>query len=276
MIPSFLIACLALAAARPALAEAAPAPAPVDIRVGTYNVWGLPGLLTRPTWRQRRGLVNRFLRGAEFDVLAGQEVFDNAIDDLEPAPDLTTATGDAGLGLWFGGKVRRHRHGFTRHFRTRRGVERLKRKGVLGAELTLDGGARVWVYDTHLQAHAFDGAAEVRADQVAELIEVADARPGPAILLGDFNLHRGFEPDLVIAEALLKAGFRDVAVELGDSAGGTWSDTDLRLDRIYLRDGERSCLGALDYQVQRQVFEPEVVVSDHHPVWARVLVQVCE
>jgi len=277
MTPSILFACLTLLFAPKASAESPQLPAvePVEIRVGTYNIWGLPGLLTKPRWRHRRGLVNRFLGLGDFDVLAGQEVFDNAIDDLEPGPDLTTSTGDAGLGFWFGPKVRLYSQDFTRHFRTRRGVERLKRKGVIGAELSLEGGARVWVYDTHLQAYAFEGAAEARADQVAEIIEAVDARPGPAILLGDFNLHRGFEPDDVIAGALLAAGFRDVAAELGNTGEGTWSDTDLRLDRIYLRDGSDGCLTPTDYQVQKQALEPGVVVSDHHPVWARVRVEGC-
>jgi hypothetical protein len=63
MIPSLLLVCIALLGAGPAHAAATVAPAhePVEIRVGTYNIWGLPGPLTKPRWRHRRGLVNRFL-----------------------------------------------------------------------------------------------------------------------------------------------------------------------------------------------------------------------
>jgi hypothetical protein len=266
---------LALLLAMPARAQA-PLPEPVEIRVGSFNIWGLPGLLTTPRWRHRRSLVNRFLQQADFDVLAGQEVFDPAIDDLDPPPALSTEGGDAGLGFWFGGGVRLQGQGHTLHFRSRRGLERLKRKGVLGAELTLDNGLHIWVWNTHLQAYARPGAAAVRGAQVAELIELADAHPGPVILLGDFNLHGGFEPDGPVERALLSAGYRDVASELGLEAHGTWSDSDLRLDRIYLRDGGGTCFEALDYGVQRQIFEPGTAVSDHHPVWARLRVGPCE
>ncbi len=272
MLSILLMAHLALGA-EPATVP--PAAAAVEIRVGTYNVWGLPGPLTTPRWRARRDLVSRALRALDLDVLGGQEVFRNAVGDLEPAPDLLAGPWDAGLGLWLGAEIEQHGPGVTHHFRARRGVERLKRKGVHGAALTLTGGAVVQVYNTHLQAYPDERFAEVRTAQVAELLALVDARPGPVILLGDFNLRDGHPPDVPAIQALLDAGFRDVAVELERTAEGTYADVDRRLDRIYLRDGAGRCLEALEYGVQKQLFGPEDVVSDHHPVWARVRVASC-
>ncbi|MFH1468522.1 MAG: endonuclease/exonuclease/phosphatase family protein [Pseudomonadota bacterium] len=269
--PLALVLC-ALLSAHDAWAE--PAPPPVELRVATYNIWGLPGWLTHPTWRHRRGRVNRFLERGGYDVLAVQEAWSTAVDDLDPAPDLTVEAEDAGLGLWFRGRVGQHGQAIVRHFHRRRGVERLKHKGLLGAELTLVGGARVWVWTTHLQADADAGSAEVRVDQVTELLAAVDAHPGAAILLGDLNLHRAFAPDQPAAAALREAGFRDVALELDLAGEGTWADTDLRLDRVLLRDGPQVCLQPVDYRVEREL-GAEGVVSDHHPVWARVRVAPC-
>ncbi len=248
----------------------------VEIEIVTYNVQGLPAPVAVPGWRRRRGAVNRWLARGSFDLLGVQEAFDGARDDLEPRPDAESDGGDTGLGLWFGRRVTRFRGRFTRHYRVRRGIERLKHKGVLGALVELEGGAELWVYATHLQAHATSMGADARAAQVAELLEVIDARPGPALLLGDMNLHRGYQPDLGPEAALVDACFEDVGLALGRGNEGTWLDTDLRLDRIYLRGDAETCLVPLHYRIVRDPLGTGEVLADHWPVRATVRVEPCE
>lgn len=261
--------------------SAAPAPAgladfqAVEIEVVTYNLQGLPAPVARPAWRSRRDAINRWLARGGFDLLAVQEAFDGVRGDLEPQPDLVPEQRDAGLGLWFAGKVQGVTEPFAYHYRARRGLERSKHKGVLGARVQLEGGAELWVYDTHVQAHARPLGARARAAQIRELLETIDQRPGPALLLGDMNLHRGYPPDEALEAAILAAGFVDVGSALGHGEEGTWLDSDLRLDRIYLRSDEITCLVPSSHEIVRDPLGTGEPLSDHWPVRARVRLEPC-
>lgn len=247
-----LLLALALGTAQ---ADEAPrcTPSGPDLQVATLNTWGLP----YPLSRERRG---RFARirdylDSGFDLVGLQEVWTSARDLLGPLIWLPETDRDSGLALVTRLETSKPR---LTAFESARGVDALKRKGVIRSRVRTPEGTVVEVLVTHLQAGVTDRAAAVRADQVDQLLELSDGIAGPTLLLGDFNLYATLEADRGSLERLAARGFLDAADDQGATeptyVGGTQ-----RLDRIWVR-------GAVPVAAR----VPAPGLSDHRPVEANL------
>lgn len=246
-------ALLALALLGPAhAADCTPEDAP--LQVATLNTWGLP----YPLSTQRRSRFSRIRRYVDsgFDLVGLQEVWTSARDLLGPLLKLPEASGDSGLAL-----VTRLEasHPKLTPFTTARGVDALKRKGVIHSRMVISEGSVVDVLVTHLQAGDSDRAAAVRATQIDQLLALTDGLGGPTLLMGDFNLYADRVADQASLDRLRQRGFLDAARDQG-ALDPTYVGGTQRLDRIYVR-------GATPVSAT----VPMPGLSDHRPVEASVL-----
>ena len=154
------------------------------------------------------------------------------------------------------------------------GVERFKDKGILLTTIDIPDGPPVWVYVTHFQAGPDAGA--VRSEQAAQLLSLMDERPGPAIVIGDFNLYSNHAIDSGTEAAFAAAGLQDGALKDGTPQPTyitenpyIWKGEDgERFDRIYVRDGDGVRLVVDDVSV----LSYDTPLSDHQPVVASIAV----
>ncbi len=256
MMTGLLGLCALLLAALPARAEPC---AQRAVEVATLNTWGLPAPLSRQ--RPTRFARIRAYVEAGADAVGLQEVWSSARWLLVDRLRLPTASADSGLAV-----VTPHpstRPAFT-PFTEARGFDALKSKGAIATRIHPPDRPPFWMVVTHLQSGHNRGAARVRASQVRELLDVADALPGPAVVVGDFNLYDDLDADRRSAALLEGAGYRDSARAVGRDEP-TWRGGRHRLDRIYVRDGQDRHLEVLHAEV------PDLPdLSDHLPVEATV------
>ena len=234
----------------------------------TLNAWALPWSRHRA---RRLAALTEWLRQRDDDVIGLQEMWGSSLRRVPHR--LTHARERRDSGLAVGGGLALRDAPRLRPFRRARGPDSLKGKGVLSVVAHLQtGGIRVLV--THLQAGWRHGP--VRAHQVDDLLVRAQAaRDLPTVLLGDFNLHAGHREDQRSHERLLAEGFRDVAEKTGATSPTFHSANRYvfgegraeRFDRIYVRCGRHVALEALE----AGVVEHEHPLSDHHPLWARIV-----
>lgn len=244
----------------PLAARAEPCAAAPAVEVATLNTWGLPYPLSTHR-HQRFDRIRRYLDGGP-DIIALQEVWSGSLRLLSHHVRVADdGAGDSGLAV-----VTPHAstRPVLRPFRDASGPDRLKAKGVLTTRVDLPDGDPTWVVVTHLQAGRGDRASAVRNSQIRELIDTVAGLVGPALVMGDFNLYDDLPTDLDSVERLRGAGLRDAA-ELADATAPTYAGQAARLDRIYLRDGAGTALGATRVEVPRGP-----VLSDHAPVEATV------
>ena len=229
-----------------------------SLRVATLNAWGLPSPVASAR-KARMPLIARWLETRRFDVAALEEVWRGALR-LFTVPGLTTPdhVGDSGLALLTSHEVLAKR---SHVFEAERGLDALKAKGVLSADLDLNGHA-VTVSVTHLQAGHAERNARVRARQVDEILREVPVDQ-PTILLGDFNLYDDQAVDETTRERLEQAGFVDVAAHTGVTTG-TYPGLPDRFDRIFVRDGSERCL------VPRRASVVDAHLSDHKAVEALI------
>lgn len=144
-----------------------------------------------------------------------------------------------------------------------------EQRGALSATIDIGGGQQILVINTHLQAGregAQEEAARQRAEQLATLLELAEASDLPTIIMGDLNARPGDDELARIVDPT--SGFTDVwsAVHGGDggftSPASPDAEPEARIDYIFVSAG-------------LQVLGSEVVVddltrmaSDHFPVVA--------
>lgn len=252
------------------LSGAARAECPSDgtaIDVVTLNAWGLPPPIAPP----RAGRLDRmagWLQGSGIDVAGLQEMWWGtrglfSVDGLHwPGGD-----DDSGLALVTPHPVRSSR---LEPFEARRGVDAVKRKGVVRTVVQVPGVGLVEVWNTHLQAGGTERNARTRAQQVDQLLQ-GDDGGRPVVLLGDLNLYRDSATDQESREALARAGFLDAAAEAG-ATQGTYVGLDERFDRILVRGGRAGCAVVTDAEVVRwrRAMGDDLRPSDHRPVWASV------
>lgn len=243
------------------------------IEVMTLNTWGLPAPVSSAR-RSRFPQIAAFVEQSGVDLVGLQEVWKSAVgllilDGLRLPEDRST---DSGLAL-----VTQHRvdslqvHAFT----AARGIDRLKGKGVLHAQVELPDAGRVEVFVTHLQAGGSDKNARVRAAQVDELLGWAGAAEGPTIVMGDFNLYEQNPIDVASWDRLQAAGLVDAAAQL-DATQATYVGQAHRFDHIYVRSGSAVQVAAdraevVDYDDDPDTSNPPVL-SDHRPVRVRMTV----
>ncbi len=244
-----------------------------ELDVLCTNIWGLAWPLSRDR-RERLPRVGLERDFQSYDLVAVQELWRGARRRVGGPWTAPGGSGDSGLAL-----AGRLAAGATIHlepFRESAGVERLKRKGILVAEVPVEGLERpLLVFVTHFQAG--DPYGGVREAQALQLVELLALHEGPALVLGDFNLHRDNAADSRAERVLVRAGLRDVAVAL-DRLEPTYVETNPyawpgahgeRFDRVYVRDGESVSVRPLEVEVLHDA-EP---ISDHQPLRVRVRVE---
>lgn len=226
------------------------------MRVITVNTWGLPSPLA-PDRRGRLPRLERRLREAAHDLVGLQEIWSGARPLF--SGDLHTGSGgDAGLALM----TPHEPAGLELHrFRSATGLDTLKPKGFLVAHVEIPEVGPVHVVVTHLQAGRGRRAARVRADQIAQILEHLAPVREPVVLMGDLNLYEGDPVDQHTERRLAGAGLVDAARALG-AAEPTYPAQSARLDRVYVRCGDTTCLHPEAARVLAS-YEP---LSDHLPL----------
>ncbi len=239
-----------------------------ELDILCVNLWGLAWPLSRDRG-ERLAAAPEALDFEGYDLVGLQEVWRGAARYL-PEGSVRRPTVQLDSGLAVAGRMAGGARLALHTFEHSAGVERLVRKGVLVAQLDVPEAGAVWVLVTHLQAGPGYGA--IRLAQAEELLELLDAAPGPALVIGDFNLHRDDPADLEVEALLADAGLRDAALLAGEGAP-TYTDANPyawapasgeRFDRIYLRDGGGTALELVDFEV----LDYDRPLSDHQPVRA--------
>jgi endonuclease/exonuclease/phosphatase family metal-dependent hydrolase len=230
------------------------------LSVATLNTWGLPA----PVASDRRGrlpLIANWLSERSYDVAGLEELWAGARQWF-PLRDLVLPQqrGDSGLALvtsWPVAKTMSH------VFTYERGFDKLKAKGLLTAEVEIEG-TPVLVGVTHLQAGGSPRHAAVRALQIVEILSFLEEHESdtmPVVLMGDFNLYDELVMDDRSRRSLESAGFVDAAQATG-TYDGTYPGYPDRFDRIYVRNHDSLSLVPEQSEVIRKTF------SDHHAVEA--------
>jgi len=245
-----------------------------ELDVLCTNLWGLAWPLSRDR-RERLPLIHQAQDFDGYDLVAVQELWRGARRRVDgPWVGPPRGSGDSGLAL--AGRLAGDASLWLEPFDQSVGIERLKRKGILVAEVPVEGLEQpLWVFVTHFQAG--DPYGRVRGSKAAQLADLRAAHTGPALVLGDFNWHRDNPEDQRSEGLLVGAGLRDVAVVL-DRPEPTYVATNPyawpaahgeRFDRVYVRDGAGVVITPLEIEV---LHDPEPL-SDHQPVRVRVRVQ---
>jgi len=225
--------------------EAKASPAHTELKLATFNVWGLP-------WWINGASSDRFVRIAgELDKLNPdfatlQEVWTRK---AERSASLTT-------GWWIAKPAQSHsvfrRSGLvtlSRHpivggefhpFRTARLPDMIVSKGALKTTIELESGLRVNLWNVHLQAGESAADERARCQQVSELaacVNAADDGQVADIVSGDFNCEPGSPPYQRLrgnlgAEDATLVGAQPLYTYDGMNPGGK---TRLALDHIITR-----------------------------------------
>lgn len=266
------------------------APPAVEIELLTYNVAGLPDLLSGSEPATNTPLIGPRLN--DYDIVLVQESWLTPADtpddqrtyhgilveladhefESESLPAPLGTDPERPSAALSDGLNRFSDFPFTpveRHRWTTCGeasADCLSLKGFSVATTTLADGIEVDIYNLHLDAGRADF--EIRADNVAELtahiLEHAEGRA--VIVAGDFNLHLDRDPDAdQFASLLADTGLSDVCTELG-------CDDPNRIDKVLFRSGDGVDITPLEWRNDADAFtrddgEP---LSDHDPVVARL------
>jgi endonuclease/exonuclease/phosphatase family metal-dependent hydrolase len=193
----------------------------MPLRLGTFNVWGLPEAFADDVSARMRGLASR-LQGVDLDVLFIQEAWTDEVRDTlrkaALAADFEVAEGlDSGGGLMVFSRLPIRTSEFE-SFRFRGDPERLAKGEFLGGKgfqtLTLEcENGPFSVINTHLHARyrrfrpQLNSA--VRTAQMMQIIGAMNELDGTVVVGGDFNCTKG-DAEYRIFRALTHA------VELGD------------------------------------------------------------
>lgn len=230
------------------------------VSVATLNAWGLPFPIAASR-KSRLPAIARFLERGGFDVVGLQEVWDGAQKHL-PARGLLFPPrgGDSGLAL---ASPHPTSAPTVRHFRSARGFDALKKKGVIASKVSLPGKGDLWTVVTHLQAGSGPKNALVRAHQIDDVLDVVSGLDGPAVVVGDFNLYDD-PTDHASLGRLLASGLVDAAETKG-AVAPTYRTGGERFDRVFVRSTDGVRLTAVDAQVI-QYGGDVPLLSDHLPV----------
>jgi endonuclease/exonuclease/phosphatase family metal-dependent hydrolase len=189
------------------------APVSKRVRVGIYNIWGLPGpLLQKPS---RLGLIERELPTVNADVLILNEAFHaktRPIALLKEYPYRAFGPGKSGIKISSGvvivSKYPIIKSGKVRYSKCA-GMDCLANKGAVYAQVQLPGVGPLQVLGTHLNA---EGRDSLRSFQMEEAFALLSDAPeaGPVVFAGDLNFH---SESASYADLAVQAGFRDTHAE---------------------------------------------------------------
>jgi len=174
---------------------------PMELRLGTFNVWGLPEPFTEDRAARMDAIGDR-LMDLDLDVLLIQEAWTEEVRDrlragaLRAGFEVAEAAEAPGGGLMTLSRIPIRSSRFER-FWFRGDPERLTKGEFLGGKgfqtLTFDRGEgiRLAVVNTHLHASYRDERprlnSAVRVAQLLQLVEAVRRIEGLAIIGGDFN-----------------------------------------------------------------------------------------
>jgi endonuclease/exonuclease/phosphatase family metal-dependent hydrolase len=247
-----------------------------DLRVLTYNVHGLPSLITGDDTPERMRQIAPRL--TTHDIIGLQEDFDEANHaSLVGEADHTTA-------LWFGDKLpdrvygsglsmlarapvvaHQHIHYTTCNGTTDAASDCLASKGFQAVRLRI-GEETLDVYNTHLEAGGGAADNEARSAQVDALVEsLSDWSDGQAVIFtGDFNLRETDTEDLPLINRLLSEA------ELERACWAVDCDAPHHIDKILFRSSTRLSLNATGWKNVEADFRDEasVPLSDHPAIEA--------
>lgn len=270
-----LLAALLLAALTPLQAAA-----PGRLRVLTYNVHGLPSVVTGDDTLARQRAIRPLLE--PFDVVGLQEDFmddGHALLTDEATHPARARFADAlegrvyGPGLAVLSRVRiasvEGEHYGTFHGLLDAGSDGLASKGFQVARLALGPGVELDVYGSHLDAGRGEGDEAARAAQVDQLVASMQGRSaGRAVLfLGDTNLGGESAKDQATLRRWLERTGLACACQRTPCCG--------RIDRILVRGGAGVQVAVEGWRVAPGFTDAKgTPLSDHEPleatlVWSR-------
>ncbi len=254
------------------------APASGDFTLLTYNVAGLPVLVSQSQPKTNTPLISGLLN--LYDVAVVQEDFtyhrELAARDLHPfrseplVPDDKIGIGD-GLNFF-------SRFSFTKFERVAwracngklsDGSDCLAPKGFAVARQAIEPGIEIDLYDVHMDSGDSPADVAARADQATQLLAFLGRRSAhrPVIVAGDTNI--GHDDKGVLRTFLERAELTDACRALG-------CEEPNRIDRVMFRSAP-----GLDLEVEKLVVDDRFVrpdgkdLSDHKAVgvvfrWTRV------
>ena len=254
----------------------AQAPLTGELEVVSYNVHGLPGLVTGDDTLARLKAIGPKLE--PFAIVGLQEDFVPEGHPLLERPNTFPARArfDAALaGRVYGSGLccfarAKVLSTYTEHFRSFNGVfdganDGLASKGFLLQRLELAPGVELDVYTSHLDAGGGREDAAARADQVTQLIRAMQTRSaGRAVLfLGDTNLKAKHELDARTLARWQKAtGLRCACLASQAECCG-------RIDRVFVRSGAGLALEVRGWGVAPGFTDAKgQQLSDHEPIRA--------
>jgi endonuclease/exonuclease/phosphatase family metal-dependent hydrolase len=221
------------------------------MRLGTFNVWGLPEAFSDDVSSRMRALVERF-EDSNLDILLIQEAWTREVrrtlrQGARRAGFSVSEGSGASGGLMTLSRLPIRSSRFER-FRFRGDPERVTKgeylggKGFESVEIEGEGGPFV-VINTHLHARyrAEDSTLDsaVRTAQILQIVAFVQNHPGSLVIGGDFNC-RPDEPEYQVFRGLTGAIDLGAGSELGTLSSSNFykrgrTGPDKRIDFIFVR-----------------------------------------
>ena len=254
-----------------------PPPIGGSLSVLTYNVHGLPSLVTGDNTNQRIATIGPLLN--DFDVIGLQEVFNNTHHDTLVAKS-THAThlafsdkkfgrpSSSGLSIFSGAKLVAHHHEHYEHCygTLSNSSDCMAAKGFQIARLELSPTVTIDVLNTHMDAGSALKDQQARETQIEQMITTVTTWSAnqPMILMGDLNLHPEVPTQQKSILRLMKA------LNLQDSCEQTGCTETKHIDRILYRSSPKLQLSVQQWKNEPAFFDTKgAPMSDHPALSAR-------
>jgi endonuclease/exonuclease/phosphatase family metal-dependent hydrolase len=244
-------------------------PRGAEFSVLTYNVAGLPALLSASRPESHAPVIGELLNLYDIALLQEDFTYHRALETRARhphrsrplTPGRTMLLGD-GLNRFSATPFQRFARVAWRacHGRFSNGGDCLTKKGFTVAEHRLAEGVRIDVYNVHMDAGGSAGDRAARARQVDQLLAALETRSADqaVIVAGDTNMDAQDEP--LLDHLLAAAGLEDACRNLG-------CRTPRMIDRVLFRGSEQVRLEAVHMDIDpRFVAEDGQDLSDHKAV----------
>ncbi|MAA77695.1 MAG: hypothetical protein CL916_00425 [Deltaproteobacteria bacterium] len=244
----------------------------------TYNIHALPSAVTGDDTRGRVTEIAPLLK--DFDCIGIQEDWINEYHPILvegsglPYVDRFDVPLDDekvyGSGLSFLGKhvIRQSQHIYydSCFGLLENSSDCFASKGVQFLEIEMNG-ARVHLYNTHLEAGNGLEDQDVRAQQIETILQEIDSNSpdAPVILMGDFNLEPDKEEeDLLLARIRDEGGFQLTCTQVNCLEPN-------HIDQIYIRSGIDIELEVLLWERKEDFVDMQgIPLSDHPAIMTRI------
>lgn len=183
------------------------------VRMMTYNIWGLPGVLLQKP--KRMNLLEAALPAENADIIILNETFaarTRPVVMLKEYPYRAFGPGKSGVKISSGVVILSKFpivESETLKYSACAGMDCLANKGAVRARLDVPGVGLVDVVGTHLNSDGKDSVRSAQLEQVDELLARAGGNV-PVLFGGDFNFHSETAPYSDMVGAM---GFRDLHAE---------------------------------------------------------------